>query len=69
MRQFGDPSEVSPDQRHCELAGIFATGVLRLRQHRLRVGEPAATAPKTLAKSVATCLEVPDETVLSVHKG
>jgi hypothetical protein len=69
MLQFGDPTELSPDQRRRELAGIFATGVLRLHQHRARSGQASLAVPGNSSKSAATRLEVPDETVLSVHTG
>ncbi len=69
MPTFNDPTELSPEQRRRELAGIFAIGVARLRQRRLLVGEPAAPPPETAPKSAASCLEVSGETVLSVHTG
>lgn len=51
-----------------ELAGIFARGVLRLRQRRHRDGTVAPPA-KTSPKSAARGLEVPATTVLSVSNG
>jgi hypothetical protein len=68
MRQIDDVSELTPDQRRRELVAILAAGVLRLRQRRLRAGEPAAP-PDTSPKSSAAGLEVGAETVLSVHTG
>ena len=53
-----------------EVARILAAGVLRLHA---RVALPADTgevsSPKNPAKSSEDCLEVPRETVLSVHTG
>jgi hypothetical protein len=69
MPTFNDPTELSPEQRRHELTGILAVGVTRLRQRRLLAGEPAAPPPETAPKSAASCLEVRDETVLSVHTG
>jgi len=68
MRPTDDVSELTPDQRRRELVAILAAGVLRLRQRRLRAGEPAAP-PKTAPDSAAGRLEVGAETVLSVHSG
>ena len=67
MRPFAPPSELTPDQRRRELAGILAAGVLRLRKRRLLAGESAQTTRKTSAESAAGRLEVSGETVLSVH--
>jgi hypothetical protein len=69
MRLTDDVSELTPDQRRSELVAILAGGVLRLRQRRLRAGEPAASPPKTAPDSAAGHLEVGAETVLSVHSG
>jgi len=69
MRPLYDPSELSPEQRCRELAGILATGVLRLRKRRLLAGQPAETTRKTSVESAAERLEVSDETVLSVQSG
>jgi len=68
MRPIDDVSELTPDQRRRELVAILAAGVLRLRQRRLRAGEPAAP-PDTSPKSSAAGLDVGAETVLSVHTG
>lgn len=69
MRPLYDPSELSPEQRCRELAGILATGVLRLRKRRLLAGQPAETTRKTSVESAAERLEVSGETVLSVQSG
>ena len=68
MRHCEDPTELSPEQRRRELAGILAQGVLRLRQRRRQTGE-AAAPPTTAPNSSAGRLEVSGETVLSVHTG
>lgn len=69
MRLTDDVSELTPDHRRRELVAILAAGVLRLRQRRLRAGEPAAPPSKTAPDSAAGRLEVEAETVLSVHSG
>jgi hypothetical protein len=69
MPTFDDPDDISPNQRLRELAGILAVGVTRVRQRRLQTGEPAAPSPETATELAASCLEVPGETVLSVHTG
>lgn len=69
MRSWYAPSELSPEQRRCELAGILATGVLRLRKLRLLADEPTETAGESPVESAADRLEVSGETVLSVTTG
>ena len=69
MRSLYAPSELSPEQRRREVAGILAAGVLRLRKLRLLAGEPAQTPRETSAESDAGRLEVSGETVLSVESG
>ena len=69
MRHFNDPTELSPEQRLREVAGILARGVLRLWQRRLLTGEATAPLSKTAPESSAGRLEVSGETVLSVHNG
>jgi hypothetical protein len=62
-------SAAAEDDRLREIARILAGGVLRLRA---RVALPAAaqlSASKILPESGSNCLEVPPETVLSVHTG
>ena len=70
MRPIDDSDSLTPDERLAEIAGIFAAGILRLRT-RAALSDDAAhhSAPKNLAKSATPSLEVPDETVLSVHNG
>ena len=69
MRHFAPTSELTPEQRHRELTGILAAGILRLRKRRLLVGEPGRTPGETSPESAARGLEVSDKTVLSVHAG
>ncbi len=65
-----DDAPLSPDQRCAEVAKLLAAGVLRLHTP---AALPANSAPRPArenpAKSAAPGLEVPDETVLSVHNG
>lgn len=57
-------SPIQPTTTMAELASIFATAILRLqKQGQLRgISDQAGTKPS------GTCLEVPSETVLSVHR-
>lgn len=66
MRPHDDPAAMTPDERLRELASILAAGVLRLRS---RAALPADPGPENLPESGQDCLEVPAETVLSVHTG
>lgn len=65
-----DDSLLTPDERRAEVAAILAAGVLRLSAKLLSAADASQySAPKNLAESATSCLEVPDETVLSVHNG
>ena len=70
MRSIDDPAHLTPDQRLAEVASILAVGVLRLHM-RAAIPEDAEQlpAPENLEKSDSPGLEVPGETVLSVHNG
>jgi hypothetical protein len=69
MRPFDD-SLLTPDERRSEVAGILAAGVLRLSARAALPGDARELpAPKNPAESASSCLEVPGETVLSVHNG
>jgi hypothetical protein len=70
MRPSDDSIPLTPDERLAEVASILAAGVLRLHT-RMALSPDAAglSARKSPAKSAAPGLEVPDETVLSVHNG
>jgi len=70
MRPFYDPSSLTPDQRRAAVANVLAGGILRLHMRDALSDEPSGQpVPKKLAKPGSSCLEVPDETVLSVHNG
>lgn len=66
MHDRAHATRLSTDQRLREVASILAIGVLRLRQ---RAALPTDDTQKKPAESFAAGLEVPDETVLSVHTG
>lgn len=69
MNRIDDPAELTEGERTHELARILAAGVLRLRQRRSRVGEPAETSGKVSTKSSAGRLEVSGDSRLSVTSG
>ena len=70
MRPFNDPSSLTPDQRRAAVANILAAGILRLRTRDALSDDSAdPPAPRKLSNPGSSCLEVPDETVLSVHNG
>ena len=70
MRPIDDSCSLTPDERLTEVAGIFAAGILRLHTRGALSGETANhPAQENLAESATSCLEVSDETVLSVHNG
>jgi hypothetical protein len=65
-----DDSSLTPDERRAEVASILAAGVLRLCARTLPATEADGnSAPKNPTESASSRLEVPDETVLSVHNG
>ncbi len=61
MRPIDDPSSLTPDERFTEVARILAAGILRLYTR--------AALSENPPESGSSGLEVPDETVLSVHNG
>ena len=81
MRPDTDPARMTADQRLREIAAILAAGQLRLRARSalptdpltlrpLPVGEGQGEGgPEKLPETGPDCLEVPSETVLSVHTG
>ena len=70
MRSIDDPALLTPDQRLAEVASILAAGVLRLHTRAAIPDTPEQLlAPGNLGKSDSPGLEVPGETVLSVHNG
>ena len=66
MHDRADSARLTPEERLREAAAILATGVLRLRQ---RTALPPEQTPENPAELPAAGLEVPVETVLSVHTG
>ena len=54
------------DERFCELAQILAAAILRLRIGAVFLGDDRDSEEDS-PESSPTCLEVPEETVLSVH--
>lgn len=66
MRPFDDPDHLTSEDRFHEIARVLAAGVLRLRDRADPAGHPG---PKNPSESGHSCLELPGETVLSVHTG
>jgi hypothetical protein len=70
MRPSDDPSTLTPDERRAEVANILAAGILRLHTRAaLPPSSASSSDQEKLAESAPSCLEVSDETVLSVHNG
>lgn len=70
MRSADDPVALTPQERLLEVATIFADGILRLRARAALPANPDQPSPlKNVADNSQDCLEVPGETVLSVHGG
>ncbi len=70
MRPFDDPSSLTPDQRRAAVANILAAGILRLQTMAALSDETSGLpGPEKPENSATPSLEVPDETVLSVHNG
>lgn len=68
MRPFDDPASLTPAERFQEIARVLALGVLRLRA-ATAAGAAGQPGLKNLAETGNSCLEVPANTVLSVHTG
>lgn len=69
MRPFDD-SLLTPDDRRAKVASILAAGVLRISARSALPGDASeCSAPENQVESASSCLEVSDETVLSVHNG
>lgn len=69
MRPFDD-SLLTPDERRSEVANILAAGVLRLCAWKQRAANATTeNSQENLLESASSCLEVPAETVLTVHNG
>ena len=60
------PSELTPEQRRRALAGLFARGLRRLRDHAALATEPTTAIPAEA--SFSTLAAVPDKS-LTVHAG
>ena len=70
MRPFDDPSSLTPNQRRAAVANILAAGILRLQTRAALSDETRELpGPEKPEDSATPSLEVPDETVLSVHNG
>jgi hypothetical protein len=71
MRPIDDSSFLTPDERLSEVAGILATGILRLhaRAALTENGLEQGQIPETSAGSSLSCLDVLGKTELSVHNG
>jgi hypothetical protein len=65
MRPDPDPHFLTPEDRFREVAAVLAAGLLRLHARNAAAG----AAPNNPQNSSLNCLEVPGETVLSVHTG
>ena len=61
-----NPSELTPDQRRRELAGLLARALRRLRDRAALTGEPTSANPTEA--SFSTLEAVPDKS-LTVHAG
>jgi hypothetical protein len=70
MHNDYDSPDVSEDQRRREVAATLARGVLRLKHRRASIGESIAeSTPQKSLDLRRDRLELPVETVLSVHTG
>lgn len=68
MKMIADPFEMKPEERFAELTGLLARGVLRSKELRQRSGETARSTANSCEVG-GEPLDVPGETVLSVHTG
>jgi len=64
-----DDLDESQINRRREIARILAGGVLRLHARAAFVAAVELSGPEKPGNSAEDCLEVPAETVLSVHTG
>ena len=70
MRPINDFSPLMPDDRRSELARILAGGMLRLHARAALPDEVKGLCAKEyLPDSAPERLEVPGQTVLTVHSG
>jgi hypothetical protein len=64
------PANLTPDERLRAVAAILADGLLRLRARAALPSDPGEhPASKNQPELGRNCLEVSEETVLSVHTG
>ncbi len=69
MRPFEYSSQTLAERLYV-LSMLLAAGVLRLHAWKQRAADAACnSAPENHVESASSCLEVPAETVLSVHNG
>jgi hypothetical protein len=69
MRPYADSPSPTADERLREVASILAAGILRLRARAALAAAPDPLDPRILLGLGQDCLDVPLETVLSVHTG
>jgi hypothetical protein len=70
MRPFDDSLSMTPDERRAAIAKILAAGIVRLHTRpALSSASASYSDAKNTESSGSPRLEVPDETVLSVHNG
>jgi hypothetical protein len=70
MRPFDDSHSMTPDERRAAIAKTLAAGILR--RHTRAALPPASTSSSEAENTEnpgSPRLEVPDETVLSIHSG
>jgi hypothetical protein len=67
MRPYGDTTYLSGEERLSQIASILATAVLRLRSRAALMADSGQS--ENPRDSTQDCLDVPEETVLSVHRG
>ena len=69
MRPAVDPTHLTPEDRFREVAAVLARGLLRLHARPAAACPAEHLGPENSPDSSPNCLEVPGETVLSVHTG
>ena len=70
MRPFDDSYIMTPDERRAAIAKILAAGILRLHTRAALTPASASSLDAENTENPGSPrLEVPDETVLSVHNG
>ena len=70
MRFHEDAANLTPEHRFSEIASLLASGVLRLRARAaLPTDAGQLGESKDSQESNADRLELPEKTVLSVHRG